>query len=69
MIADSEEAPAADRDYDFSFVLNVPLKRAGYASGVIVCGDHGFAPACIVATGDLTETGAPAEYERLREIL
>lgn len=26
-------------------------------------------PACIVATGDLTESGAPEEYRRLRELL
>ena len=41
-----------------------PLRRA-----LSAIGDWPETPACIVATGDLTETGAPAEYERLREIL
>jgi 3',5'-cyclic-AMP phosphodiesterase len=41
-----------------------PLRRA-----LSAIADWPETPACIIATGDLTETGAPAEYERLRGIL
>ncbi|MBV8582347.1 MAG: metallophosphoesterase, partial [Candidatus Eremiobacteraeota bacterium] len=41
-----------------------PLRRA-----LAAIADWSERPACIVATGDLTQSGTPEEYRTLREIL
>ena len=44
--------------------VHQPLRRA-----LAAIGDWAEPPVCIVATGDLTQSGTPDEYQRLRQIL